>query len=83
MDILATLFGAIMTLIPMLIIFLILRGIVLWYWRVNEVVRFVEWQKNLLETNRDQNKRIIFLLEKIAGEGHQVEVEKAEKTEAP
>lgn len=47
---------------------------------LEKIEYFAEWQKNLLEKGRDQNKRIVYLLEKIAGEEHQAEEEPAQNT---
>ena len=49
-------------------IFLLIRGITLWYFRINEAIRFAEWQKDLLAQHVAQNKEMIRLLKKIAGE---------------
>lgn len=51
-----------------ILMFLILRALILWYWRVNDSICFLEWQKDLLVQHFDQNKEIIRLLRKIAGE---------------
>lgn len=48
---------------------------------LEKIEYFTEWQKNLLEKQRDQNKRIIFLLEKLAGEEHQNEDGPGEEAE--
>ncbi len=48
---------------------------------LEKVEYFAEWQKNLLEKQRDQNKRIIYLLEKVAGEAHQNEDEPNEEAD--
>jgi len=49
-------------------VFLLIRFLVLWYFRINELTYLIEQQKNLLADNNEQNKRIIELLEKIAAD---------------
>lgn len=73
MSISYAIFPLLVYLAVIIVTFFILRSFVLWYWRVNHSIYFLEWQKNLLETHKAQNKRIIYLLEKIAGEEHQTE----------
>ena len=66
--------GALASLIPIAIVvlvFLILRAFVLWYWRVDEALHILEWQKNLLNKSTEQNDRIIALLEKLTAEDKQ------------
>jgi hypothetical protein len=47
---------------------LLLRFFVLWYFRVNAALKFLEWQKDILAQHFDQNNEIIRLLKKVAGE---------------
>ncbi len=68
MDFFGPLVATFITLVPVLLVFLLIRALVLWYWKVNDALHMLEWQKNLLERNREQNIEIIRLLRKIAGE---------------
>jgi ribosomal protein L40E len=77
MDIVGSIVTLLISLVIFLAVFIIIRAFVLWYWRVNEALHFFEWQKNLLETNRDQNREIIRLLKKSVGE---IEIEHQEST---
>lgn len=68
MNIVFSALGPLLFVAILVLAFLILRGLVLWYWRVNESLHFLEWQKNLLEISTKQNDRIIALLEKLTTE---------------
>lgn len=61
-------FSSLLSLAIFVAIFLLLRALWLWYFRINEIVHLLDWQKNLLETQHEQNKRVITLLEQIAGQ---------------
>ena len=80
MEIISALFVLGICLVVTLVVFLVIREVVLWYWKINNILFFLEWQKNLLEKEREQNKRIIYLLEKIAGEGPQSDLQPEEET---
>ena len=51
-----------------ILIILLIRFLVLWYFRVNDALKFLEWQKNLLMQHFSQHAEIIRLLKKVAGE---------------
>ena len=51
-----------------ILVILLIRFLVLWYFRVNEALNFLEWQKNILMQHFSQHAEIIRLLKKIACE---------------
>lgn len=48
--------------IYIIVVLLIIRELVLWYFKINKIAYLLEWQKNILEKNQEQNDEIIRLL---------------------